>query len=126
MQSSQVSNQEKEQSGTARKATRPECKHTHSPNRGQPSGRRAPIEDQVTSGDSPVGATQPCALALGQGNMENADANVELDIEEIIKAAREAATTHSKDWILKQIKGAGSDEKKTRDERDDIRTTGTA
>ncbi|KAJ1193062.1 hypothetical protein NDU88_002368 [Pleurodeles waltl] len=100
-QSSQVSSQEKEQSGTACKATQPDCKHTHSPNRGQPSGQRDPSEDQATSGDSPVRATRPCALALGQGNMENAEDNVELDIEQIIKAAREAASTHSKDRILK-------------------------
>ncbi|KAJ1187955.1 hypothetical protein NDU88_004720 [Pleurodeles waltl] len=57
--------------------------------------------------------------------MEIAEANGELDIEEIIKGAREAATTHSKDWILKQIKGAGSDEKKTREEHEDSSTTGT-
>ncbi|KAJ1100332.1 hypothetical protein NDU88_005418 [Pleurodeles waltl] len=91
-----------------------------------PLGDGTRVEDQVTSGDSPVGATRRCALALEQGNMENTEANVELDIEEIIKAAREAATTRSKDWILKQIRGAGSDEKKTRDERDDIRATGPA
>ncbi|KAJ1205023.1 hypothetical protein NDU88_000458 [Pleurodeles waltl] len=57
--------------------------------------------------------------------MEIAEANGELDIEEIIKAARKVATTRSKDWILKQIKGAGSDKKKTSDERDDSRTTDT-
>ncbi|KAJ1145928.1 hypothetical protein NDU88_012211 [Pleurodeles waltl] len=55
--------------------------------------------------------------------MEITEANGELDIEEIIKAAREAATTRSKDWILKQIKGAGAEEKKTREERDDGGTT---
>ncbi|KAJ1083991.1 hypothetical protein NDU88_004146 [Pleurodeles waltl] len=53
--------------------------------------------------------------------MEITEANGELDIEEIIKTAREAATTSSRDWILKQIKGAGSDEKKL--ERS-TRTTG--
>ncbi|KAJ1150079.1 hypothetical protein NDU88_002877 [Pleurodeles waltl] len=57
--------------------------------------------------------------------MEIAEANGELDLEEIIKAAREAATTRSKDWILKQIKGAGSDEKKTREEHGDSSTTDT-
>ncbi|KAJ1129701.1 hypothetical protein NDU88_008067 [Pleurodeles waltl] len=57
--------------------------------------------------------------------MEIAEANGELDLEEIIKAAREAATTRSKDWILKQIKGAGADEKKTSDECNINRTTDT-
>ncbi|KAJ1135825.1 hypothetical protein NDU88_002255 [Pleurodeles waltl] len=34
-------------------------------------------------------------------------AQVKLDIEEIIRAAREAAKTRSKDWILNQIRGLG-------------------
>ncbi|KAJ1119890.1 hypothetical protein NDU88_008074 [Pleurodeles waltl] len=58
--------------------------------------------------------------------MEIAEANGELDLEEIIKAAREAATTCSKDWILKQIKGAGSDEKETREVHGGSSTTDTA
>ncbi|KAJ1170934.1 hypothetical protein NDU88_002805 [Pleurodeles waltl] len=43
--------------------------------------------------------------------MEIAETNGALDLEEIIKAAREAATTRSTDWILKQIKGAGEEER---------------
>ncbi|KAJ1160048.1 hypothetical protein NDU88_000550 [Pleurodeles waltl] len=37
--------------------------------------------------------------------MENHSESHEIDIEEIIKAAREAAATRSKEWILKQIRG---------------------
>ncbi|KAJ1210456.1 hypothetical protein NDU88_005820 [Pleurodeles waltl] len=58
--------------------------------------------------------------------METAEANGELDLEEIIKAAREAATTRSKDWILKQIKGAGSSEKGTQEVHGDSSTTNAA
>ncbi|KAJ1123802.1 hypothetical protein NDU88_002269 [Pleurodeles waltl] len=48
--------------------------------------------------------------------MENHRANLELDIKEIIRAAKEAATTHSKDWILKQIRGLGAVEGQTQEE----------
>ncbi|KAJ1131542.1 hypothetical protein NDU88_009878 [Pleurodeles waltl] len=58
--------------------------------------------------------------------MEITEANRELDLEEIIKAAREAATTPSKDWILKQIKGAGSGEKETREVHGDSSSTDMA
>ncbi|KAJ1150373.1 hypothetical protein NDU88_003167 [Pleurodeles waltl] len=51
---------------------------------------------------------------------------VELDIEEIIKAAREAATTRSKDWILKQIKGISTEGGMAQDERNDNATGGAA
>ncbi|KAJ1084509.1 hypothetical protein NDU88_004656 [Pleurodeles waltl] len=51
---------------------------------------------------------------------------VELDIEEIIKAAREAATTRSKDWILKQIKGIGTEGGMAQDERNDNAAGGAA
>ncbi|KAJ1171244.1 hypothetical protein NDU88_003114 [Pleurodeles waltl] len=51
--------------------------------------------------------------------MENLRANLELAKEEIIKAAREAATMCSKYWILKQIIGSGP-------ERDSDRASGTA
>ncbi|KAJ1119642.1 hypothetical protein NDU88_007827 [Pleurodeles waltl] len=44
----------------------------------------------------------PATTQLNTGNHAE---NQELDLEEIIKAAREAAVTHSKDWILKQIRG---------------------
>ncbi|KAJ1104656.1 hypothetical protein NDU88_002066 [Pleurodeles waltl] len=51
---------------------------------------------------------------------------VELDIEENIKAAREAATTRSKDWILKQIKGVGAEGGMTQEERNDKGAGGAA
>ncbi|KAJ1164250.1 hypothetical protein NDU88_004695 [Pleurodeles waltl] len=58
--------------------------------------------------------------------MENRGAIMELDIEEIIKAAREAATTCSKDWIVKQIKGLGADEGRTQEERNNNGANGAA
>ncbi|KAJ1156205.1 hypothetical protein NDU88_008929 [Pleurodeles waltl] len=58
--------------------------------------------------------------------MEIAEANGGLDLEEIIKAAREAATTRSKDWILKQIRGAGSSEKETQEVHGDGSATNPA
>ncbi|KAJ1205388.1 hypothetical protein NDU88_000823 [Pleurodeles waltl] len=58
--------------------------------------------------------------------MENSGEIMELDIEEIIKAAREAATTRSKDWILKQIKGLGTNKGKTQEERNDNGANGAA
>ncbi|KAJ1146057.1 hypothetical protein NDU88_012339 [Pleurodeles waltl] len=58
--------------------------------------------------------------------MEITEANGGLDLEEIIKAAREAATTRSKDWILKQIRGAGSSEKETEEVLGDINATNAA
>ncbi|KAJ1115414.1 hypothetical protein NDU88_003638 [Pleurodeles waltl] len=51
--------------------------------------------------------------------MESTEASEGLDLEEIIKAAREAATTGSKDWILKQIRGAGASEKETQEAQGD-------
>ncbi|KAJ1170382.1 hypothetical protein NDU88_002259 [Pleurodeles waltl] len=58
--------------------------------------------------------------------MENSGAIMELDIEEIIKAAREAATARSKDWILKQIKGIGTDEGRTQEEPNGNGASGAA
>ncbi|KAJ1129491.1 hypothetical protein NDU88_007859 [Pleurodeles waltl] len=58
--------------------------------------------------------------------MKNHGANLELDIEEIIKAAREAAITHSKDRTLKQIRGLGTVEGQTQEEHDSDKTSGTA
>ncbi|KAJ1091945.1 hypothetical protein NDU88_005059 [Pleurodeles waltl] len=58
--------------------------------------------------------------------MENLRASPELNIEELIKAAREAATTHSKDWILQQIRGSGTSEGQTQEERNSNRTSSTA
>ncbi|KAJ1100099.1 hypothetical protein NDU88_005188 [Pleurodeles waltl] len=58
--------------------------------------------------------------------MENNGAMVELDIEEIIKAAREAATTRSKDWIIKQIKGIGTEGGMAQEERNDKGAGGAA
>ncbi|KAJ1198950.1 hypothetical protein NDU88_002788 [Pleurodeles waltl] len=58
--------------------------------------------------------------------MEITEANGGLDLEEIIKAAREAATTRSKDWILKQIRGAGSSKKETEEVLWDINATNAA
>ncbi|KAJ1119988.1 hypothetical protein NDU88_008171 [Pleurodeles waltl] len=58
--------------------------------------------------------------------MEIVETNGELDLEEIIKAAREAATTRSKDWILNQIKGAGASEEELREVRGDISATKAA
>ncbi|KAJ1141167.1 hypothetical protein NDU88_007502 [Pleurodeles waltl] len=84
------------------------------------------VEQLTVTGDSPVRAKRPCELALEQGNMENLGVNLELEIEEIIKAAREVATTHSKDWILKQNRGSGTVEGPTQEERDSDRTSGTA
>ncbi|KAJ1207484.1 hypothetical protein NDU88_002875 [Pleurodeles waltl] len=51
-----------------------------------------------------------------QHNMENHSDDQELEIEEIIKAAREVGVTHSKDWILKQIRGDGASEVPTQEE----------
>ncbi|KAJ1144094.1 hypothetical protein NDU88_010396 [Pleurodeles waltl] len=51
---------------------------------------------------------------------------VELDIEEILKAAREVATTRSKDWILKHIKGIGTEGGMAQDERNDNAAGGSA
>ncbi|KAJ1172147.1 hypothetical protein NDU88_003997 [Pleurodeles waltl] len=64
---------------------------------------------------------RPSELALAQVNMENHVTNLELDIEEIIKAARVPATTHSKDWILKQIRGLGAVEGQTQEEHNSDR-----
>ncbi|KAJ1143712.1 hypothetical protein NDU88_010017 [Pleurodeles waltl] len=58
--------------------------------------------------------------------MEIVETNGELDLEKIIKAAREAATTRSKDWILNQIKGAGASEEGLREVRGDISATKAA
>ncbi|KAJ1103865.1 hypothetical protein NDU88_001286 [Pleurodeles waltl] len=58
--------------------------------------------------------------------MENHGENQELNIEEIIKAAREAAATHSKDWILKQIRGNGASEVPTQEGHTGDRTSGGA
>ncbi|KAJ1161773.1 hypothetical protein NDU88_002254 [Pleurodeles waltl] len=57
--------------------------------------------------------------------MQNPGAKLELDIEKIIKAAREVATTRSKNWILKQIRGSGTDEGKTQEEHDSNRASST-
>ncbi|KAJ1107113.1 hypothetical protein NDU88_004509 [Pleurodeles waltl] len=48
--------------------------------------------------------------------MENQGINQDFDLEEIIKAARESASTRSKDWILKQIRGGGTNEVPTQEE----------
>ncbi|KAJ1161221.1 hypothetical protein NDU88_001708 [Pleurodeles waltl] len=58
--------------------------------------------------------------------MENNGENQELDIEEIIKAAREAVATHSKDWILKQVKGNGASEVPPQEGHPGNRTSGAA
>ncbi|KAJ1217597.1 hypothetical protein NDU88_005190 [Pleurodeles waltl] len=58
--------------------------------------------------------------------MENHWANSELNIEEIIKAAREVATMHSKDWILKQIRGGSMVKGKLQEEHDSDRPRSTA
>ncbi|KAJ1125460.1 hypothetical protein NDU88_003892 [Pleurodeles waltl] len=55
-------------------------------------------------------------VATTQLSMQNQGENQELDIEEIIKAAREAAATCSKDWILKQIWGDGVSESPAQEE----------
>ncbi|KAJ1084577.1 hypothetical protein NDU88_004723 [Pleurodeles waltl] len=83
------------------------------------TGTRPFLADQrpTATGDNPVGVTRPCKLADQQGAMENSGAMADLDIEEIIKAAREAATTRSKDWILKQIKGVGTEGGSAQEER---------
>ncbi|KAJ1171035.1 hypothetical protein NDU88_002906 [Pleurodeles waltl] len=126
----QATGQEVKQPGTANRVTRPGCNHTtptgatgdttrveHQAATGDsPLGDTTRVEHKAATRDSPVGVTRPCELAWQQGAMENSGAIVELDIEEIIKAAREAATTRSKDWNLKQIKGLGADEGKTQEE----------
>ncbi|KAJ1192792.1 hypothetical protein NDU88_002098 [Pleurodeles waltl] len=53
--------------------------------------------------------------------MENHKAPVELDLEEIIRAAREAATTRSNDWIPNQIRGLGAVEGQSQEEHDNDR-----
>ncbi|KAJ1163860.1 hypothetical protein NDU88_004312 [Pleurodeles waltl] len=58
--------------------------------------------------------------------MESHGAPVELDIEEIIKAASEAAPTRSKDWILNQIRGLGVVEGQLQDEHDNDRPSNAA
>ncbi|KAJ1175689.1 hypothetical protein NDU88_000976 [Pleurodeles waltl] len=58
--------------------------------------------------------------------MENHGASLELDIEEIIRAAREAVTTRSKDWILNQIRGLGVVEGQSQEEHDNDRPSNAA
>ncbi|KAJ1116835.1 hypothetical protein NDU88_005040 [Pleurodeles waltl] len=58
--------------------------------------------------------------------MEIMETNGELDLVEIIKAAREAATTRSKDWILKQIRGAGAGDEESSTARGSSSTTNAA
>ncbi|KAJ1083646.1 hypothetical protein NDU88_003801 [Pleurodeles waltl] len=96
-----------EQPWTARRATQPGCNHKL--NWGQPIGPRDPRRvtssnrGQPSRGDATV-ITARQEMATTQLSMENHSADQELDIEEIIKAAKEVATTCSKDWILKQIR----------------------
>ncbi|KAJ1209658.1 hypothetical protein NDU88_005031 [Pleurodeles waltl] len=79
------------------------CVEQQNSNRGQPN----PGDATLTPASRGLAATQL--------NMENHGNNQEHDIEEIIKAAREAAATHSKDWILKQIRGDGASEVPTQE-----------
>ncbi|KAJ1112658.1 hypothetical protein NDU88_000919 [Pleurodeles waltl] len=58
--------------------------------------------------------------------MENQGDNQEIDIDENIKAAREAATTHSKEWIVKQIWGDGASEVPTQEGQTGDRPSGAA
>ncbi|KAJ1193457.1 hypothetical protein NDU88_002755 [Pleurodeles waltl] len=90
-----------------------------------PCGDATRVDHLTTAGESPVGVTRPCWWTDQRGTMENGPM-VELDIEEIIKAAREAATTRSKDWILKQIKGISTEGAMAQDERNDNATGGAA
>ncbi|KAJ1135208.1 hypothetical protein NDU88_001653 [Pleurodeles waltl] len=87
---------------------------------------RPALEQLTVTGDSPLRAMRPDELALAQVNMENHSANLELDIEKIIKAAREAALKHSKDWILKQIRELEAIEGQTQEEHNSGRTSGAS
>ncbi|KAJ1140690.1 hypothetical protein NDU88_007038 [Pleurodeles waltl] len=109
----------------------PVCNHSHKLNQGQPSGRRDPCRlTSKNSGQSIQGdVTLPAAhqrLATTQLCMENQGANQDLDVEEIIKSAREAASTRSKDRILKQIRGGGTSEEPTQEEHTEDRSRDTA
>ncbi|KAJ1091806.1 hypothetical protein NDU88_004921 [Pleurodeles waltl] len=95
--------------------TLPRCNYRRKLNRGQPRGRRTRVERLTISRGQPIQGDATLLLATqgpatAQLNMEIHGENQELDIEEIIKAAREAAATHSKDWILKQIRVDGASE----------------
>ncbi|KAJ1137560.1 hypothetical protein NDU88_003958 [Pleurodeles waltl] len=48
--------------------------------------------------------------------MENQGTIQEIDLEETLKAAREAASTHSKEWIPRQIRGEGAGEQPPQEE----------
>ncbi|KAJ1215543.1 hypothetical protein NDU88_003151 [Pleurodeles waltl] len=71
-------------------------------------GRRDPCIDQVCAVSAQWGGKQHQPKHHGD------------------QAAREAATTHSKDWILKQIRGAGSSEKETQEVQGDCSATNPA
>ncbi|KAJ1129649.1 hypothetical protein NDU88_008015 [Pleurodeles waltl] len=47
--------------------------------------------------------------------MENQGTTQEFNLEEIIKTARKAASTRSKEWILRQIRRGGASERPTQE-----------
>ncbi|KAJ1159625.1 hypothetical protein NDU88_000131 [Pleurodeles waltl] len=128
------------QPGRNHKGKQAQEQHIRAGSQGQPTGRRnlAATTSTDSTGDSPGGdvarveqqnsnrgqpsqgdTTLTMAIqgpAATQLNMESHSNNQELDIEEIIKAARESLETHSKDWILKQIREDGASEVPTQEE----------
>ncbi|KAJ1184838.1 hypothetical protein NDU88_001635 [Pleurodeles waltl] len=124
---------------TAASANKHSGQQSRAGSQGQPAGRRdlaattstdstrdSPLGDATRVGQQHSNRGQPNrgdatltpairGLAATQLHMENHGDNQDLDIEEIIKAAREAAATHSKDWILKQIRGDGASEVPTQE-----------
>ncbi|KAJ1145021.1 hypothetical protein NDU88_011313 [Pleurodeles waltl] len=56
----------------------------------------------------------------GQGTIQQAN------LEEIIKAAKEAAATQSKEWILSQIRGEGPEEQAMHEVHSESGSTETA
>ncbi|KAJ1121048.1 hypothetical protein NDU88_009176 [Pleurodeles waltl] len=113
--------------GTAGEATRPGCTVAHSHSRGQPFGATRPVLGPKGVLGQPNGVRSSHEQSPGkQDSMEIVETNRELDLEEIIKAAREAATTRSKDWILKQIRGAGAGEEESSEARGGSSATNAA
>ncbi|KAJ1129489.1 hypothetical protein NDU88_007857 [Pleurodeles waltl] len=140
-----VSRSEEEAANTASHKEQPRNKPKRASSQGQPGGDVTWLQPrtQTRPGTALLGRRNPCRAInsiRGQPNQGDATlradlgarqhgkprASTELDIEEIIKAAREAATTHSKDWILQQIRGSGTTEGQTQEERNSNRTSSIA
>ncbi|KAJ1117596.1 hypothetical protein NDU88_005793 [Pleurodeles waltl] len=69
---------------------------------------------QGADGDSLQGQRDPTALVTRKArvsqtiNLEEQGSSKQLDLDEILKAAREAAATHGEEWLLRQLKGEGT------------------